>query len=107
LFLLTARISGPGLSGDYFYLIDHSFALIMLQFQLESLEIAAYTAEMRRKIAAPSEALHQYYRQFEEVGLSADAGQDPTRRFHRTKEALNRKLDDAVNKYWYALAELR
>jgi hypothetical protein len=96
-------VSGPGLSGDYFYLIDHSFALIMLQFKLESLEIQAYNDEMTRIIGAPCLALAAYYRQFEEVGLTAASNQDPTAQFQWTKRTLTTKLDKTIKEYWYVI----
>ena len=97
---LVRRIAGPGLSNSYFYLIDHKLALVMLEYQLEKLEMTAFTDQTRQRIGEPLKEVLNYYEQFREVGLTPNEGAVPIKGFAETKKQLNDKLDDITRKYW-------
>jgi hypothetical protein len=91
------------MSQEHFYLIDHSFALIMLQFELEVDEIKAYVRNVKDRIAEPGNKLRGFYRQFSTVGMVSDSSLEPLSSFEKTRSKLNKKLDDIQADHWYLL----
>jgi len=90
------RIQGPGLSGDYYYAIDSSVALILLQYQLERLEIDAVMTQLTHQINAPENDLMAWAKQFETVGFVPMVGQDPFKKFDKTRYDALSKLRAAT-----------
>jgi hypothetical protein len=97
---LVKRISGPGLSSKYFYLINHQIALTMVQYVLEEMEMEAYKIETKTKINEPRNKLLQYYNQFTSLGLQINNNSDRVKKFTKTKNQLENKLKQIENDYW-------
>ncbi len=97
---LVKRISGPGLSSKYFYLIDHRTALIMVQYVLEEMEMQAYKQETKARIVEPRNNLVQFYNQFNSLGLQINNNSDQIKNFTKTRDQLETKLKKIENDYW-------
>lgn len=97
---LVRRISGPGLGNDYFHLISHKLALVMLQYQLEKMEMDAYAIQMKHRIEKPLEDLLEFYEQFKNVGMVCDHKKSPVKDYTITKEKLKEQLKEMTNEYW-------
>ena len=97
---LVKRISGPGLSSNYYYLISHEVATNLLEYHLEKLEFEQYVIETRNKIATPMRKLSAYFEKYKEVGLQKNEDAEPIKTFQRTRAELDRRLDDIITKHW-------
>ena len=98
--MFVTRVSGPGLSNKYFYLISHNLALVMLQYQLEKMEMEAFSIQTKHRIEKPLENLLDFYSQFGDVGMTTDPSKQPAKNFTITRAELNGKLRDITNEYW-------
>lgn len=96
---LVKRIQGPGLSNEYYYLIDYDLALSLLEYELEKMEIDAYVIQKRNEISEPNNKLMEYYRQFLRYGLKPDPTLNPINKFYNTKVILNNRLDNIVGEH--------
>lgn len=97
---LVKRLSGPGLSTQYFYLITHNLATVLLQYQLEKMEMDAFAVQMRHKINGPMKELLQFYEQFKKVALVPDSSKSPIKDFEMTRTQLNAKLNEIMKEHW-------
>jgi hypothetical protein len=97
---LVRRISGPGLSSDYHYLISNNLALMLLEYELETLEMEAYKQQMKNKINTPKSKLLKFYEDFHGVGLQADFQSDKIKSFITTINLLEKELATIEKKYW-------
>lgn len=97
---LIRRISGPGMSNNYFHLITYNLALVMIQYQLEKLEFEAYENQIKHRIDAPMENLLHFYSQFQDVAMRPDESKPPIKTFHTTKKELNDRLNNIIREHW-------
>ena len=97
---LVKRVSGPGLSSKYFYLATQEFALLMLQFQLESMEMEAYKHEMRNRINAPRNQLLYLLESFNGVGLQHNPKGARVQAFTETRSQLEKQMEEIEKKFW-------
>jgi len=97
---LVKRVSGPGLSGDYFHLITSNIALVLLQYQLEIFEMDAYRIKISHDIEIPSQQLINYYEQFNNVGMTQSCNGSPTKEFNVTKNKLTEQLNQKIQEHW-------
>ncbi|XWV25579.1 structural ppiase-like protein [Tupanvirus deep ocean] len=97
---LVKRVSGPGLSTKYFYLIDHDLALVLIQYILEEMEMEAYKQQMKNKINKPRNDLLEFYDRFNIIGLKANHENEHIKGFTATRDTLEKKLSEIENDYW-------
>lgn len=97
---LVRRIAGPGLSSDYFYLINYDFALVMVQYELESMEMESYKQQMIKKINLRRNDLLRGYEEFKKVALEPNYQKNPIKQFTTTKDLLEKRLSDIEQNYW-------
>ncbi|QKF93535.1 hypothetical protein QKU48_gp0077 [Fadolivirus algeromassiliense] len=97
---LVKRISGPGLSNQYFYLITHNLATVLIQYQLERMEMDAFASQMRNRINMPLQNLLRFYDQFKDVALVPDNSKPPISNFNMTKNELNNRLTNIMMEHW-------
>jgi hypothetical protein len=96
---LVKRIQGPGLSSNYYYLVDSDLALILLQRKLEAMELKIYISQKEGEIDGPLNKLMGYYRNFLDCGLRPDCALNPIKRFNETKQLLHNRLGAVVRKH--------
>lgn len=97
---LVKRISGPGLSMDYYYLVDNELALVLLQIELERMEMDAFMKQTRDKIALPSKKLQRFYEKFAVVGLAPNQQSQYIAKFNNTQNLLEKQLNEIKENYW-------
>jgi len=97
---LVKRVSGPGLSSNYFYLVDYNIALMMLQYQLETLEMDAYVRQTKKKINWRLDSLLSFFTVFRKVAMKPDHNAEPIRTFTKTRDELEDQLEKMVSKHW-------
>jgi len=97
---LVRRIAGPGLSSNYYYLIDYRMAILLLEFKMENIQMEIYKQSIIKKINSPRNNLLDFYKEFSIVGLQADHQKDPIKSFTNTKNVLERKLSEIEAEYW-------
>lgn len=94
-FLSVRRISGPGLSMQYFQIVDYNFVLYTLLQYLEKLENDAYLIEIEHVINKPLNNLLNYYSQFKEVGMTHNSTRVNT--FKDTQKELTTYLHKLID----------
>lgn len=97
---LVKRIQGPGLSSKYFKVIDSDFALVMLGYELEKMEMAAYRDQINQKINKPLNNLLQFNENFNCLGLKTDLSNEKFETFKRTQRELKKRLNKIEEQYW-------
>lgn len=97
---LAKRIEGPGLSSNYFYLLEYQVALVLLQHHLEQLEMDEYLKKMILLIDSKYEALIQCLKKFSAVGLEINIYHERIQRFANTRNELHKRLREIEKNHW-------
>ncbi|MBF0361062.1 MAG: hypothetical protein HQK49_08630 [Oligoflexia bacterium] len=75
---VATRVSGPGISVNYFYQIHPEMALVALQAKLESIELSQYADRNREEIKRPLNTLNDFFSgifsQFRRMFVGGDNG---------------------------------
>lgn len=93
---IAKRVKGPGLSMQYYQIIDSDFALLMLQHELENMSIDVYRKRVKEVIDVPSNELRRFHAQFRPVGLRSDDQSVVSKQFEQVNQACSKKLDEVI-----------
>lgn len=96
---VVKRISGPGMSSDYYYLITPEQALAAFEANLELDELCAYQQEIERLITQPQRDFTQFVEAcFGPFAVSLDKSKDPYKSLEKEARDLVSVLHEKLER---------
>ena len=96
---LARRTKGPGISMQYYQIVDGEFAVMMMQYKLEQMYIAIYEKMAKGGIDTPLRRLEEFQGEFKAVGLQPDSRSDIIKGFENTNRKLYEKLSKVLSEH--------
>lgn len=96
---LARRTKGPGISMEYYQIVDGDFAILMLQYELEMLYLERYKTRVRERIDIPLKELCEFHDQFLKVGLQSDSRSEIIKEFERVNQECYKKLRNVIENH--------